>query len=127
MYAQVEPWFFAQVDLDSVDMVSMKYNWVRKGRFFDFTHHQVIMLEHRRSRRKVIIVHFGYRQSKIDKFIVAAIETGKHWIVIVDPPLGIILYVKVYHPRASYRHVIGIRQNLDIRILHKFTINGLFL
>ena len=37
MYAQVEPWFFAQVDLDSVDMVSMKYNWVRKGRFLEST------------------------------------------------------------------------------------------
>jgi hypothetical protein len=84
------------------------------------------VLEHWRRRRKVIVVHFGYRQTEIDKFVVAAIESGKHWIVIVDPPLGIILYVKVYHPRASYRHVIVIRQNLDIGILHKFTINGLF-
>ncbi len=37
MRAQVEPWFFAQVDLDSVDVVSMSYNWVRKGRLLEST------------------------------------------------------------------------------------------
>ena len=63
----------------------------------DIANHQVVVLEDGRCGREVEVIHLGNGQTEIDQLVIAAVETGKNGIMLVNPSLDIIHYVEVHH------------------------------
>jgi hypothetical protein len=82
-----------------------------------FTGYKIKMLKDRGSGRQVVIIHRSYRQTEILQLIIAGVETRQHGVIVIYPAFHIVLHVKVHHPRAADRDIIGIRHNLYIRVM----------
>ena len=90
----------------------------------DITYHQIEMLEDGRRGCKVEIIHLRNGQTEIDELVVTAIKTWQDGVMVVNPSFDIILYVEVYHARATDGDVVSIRQHLHVGVLHQFLPDG---